>query len=142
MGNIVLFISFFLYRSFYIVLFISFFLYRSFSFSFLYLFVIYLAAFVVAAGNSRRCRRCFSGRSGSDKPFKIARYAIYDDAIIAVRINTNDKGINNNYNNNSIKARVTVEGEASDEWTWGRGCQQQRLTDGRCVLFEMLPVNC
>ena len=69
--------------------------------SFLYLFVIHLAAFVVAAGNSRRCRRCFSGRSGSDKPFKIARYKIYDDAIIAVRINTNDNGINNNYKVNN-----------------------------------------
>ncbi len=53
-----------------------------------FLFVIHLAAFVVAAGNSRRCCRCFSGRSGSDKPFKIARYVIYDDAIIATRIST------------------------------------------------------
>ena len=34
------------------------------------------AAFVVAAVNAGRCLRCFSGRSGSDKPFKIARYAI------------------------------------------------------------------
>jgi hypothetical protein len=33
---------------------------------FSFLFVIHLAVFVVAAGNSRRCRRCFSGRSGSD----------------------------------------------------------------------------
>ena len=98
-----------------------------FSFSFLYLFVIYLAAFVVAAGNSRRCRRCFSGRSGSDKPFKIARYVIYDDAIIAVRINTNDNGINKNYNNYTVKTRVSVEGEASDEWTWGRGGKQQPI---------------
>jgi hypothetical protein len=62
---------------------------------------------------------------------------IGDDAIIAVRINTNDNGINNNYNNNTIKARVSVEGEAGEEWTWGRGCKQQRLTDGRCVLFKM-----
>ena len=60
-------------------------------------FPIHLAAFVVAAVNSGRCLRCFSGRFGSDKPFKIARYAIYDDAIIAVRINTNDNGINKNY---------------------------------------------
>jgi hypothetical protein len=75
-------------------------------------------------------------------PFKIARYVIGDDAIIAVRISTNDNDINNNYNNNTIKARVSVEGEAGDEWTWGRGCKQQRLTDGRCVLFKMLPVSC
>ena len=49
--------------------------------------------------------------------------------------------INNNYNNYMIKARVSVEGEASDEWTWGRGCKQQRLTDGRCVLFEMVDLR-
>ena len=73
---------------------------------------------------------------------QIARYVIGDDAIIAVRINTNGNGINNYYYNYTIKSRVSVEGEASDEWTWGRGCKQQRLTDGRCVLFEMLPVNC
>ena len=72
---------------------------------FSFLFVIHLAAFVVAAGNSRRCRRCFSGRSGSDKPLKIARYAIYDDAIIAVRINTNDNGININYRVNKTSVR-------------------------------------
>ena len=42
--------------------------------------------------------------------FKVARYVIYDDAIIAVRINTNGNGINNNYNNNTIKARVRMEG--------------------------------
>jgi hypothetical protein len=30
-------------------------------------------------------------------PFKIARYVIGDDAIIAVRINTTGNGINNNY---------------------------------------------
>jgi len=42
--------------------------------------------------------------------FKIARYVIGDDAIIAVRINTNGNGINNNYNNNTIKARVRMEG--------------------------------
>ena len=126
-----------------IVLFISFFLYRSFSLSFLYLFVIYLAAFVVAAGNSRRCRRCFSGRSGSDKPIKIARYAIYDDAIIAVRINTNDNDINNNYN--MIKAKRTQR--ALDE-KWSRlevarkGLRTGNVTDGRCVLFKMLPVSC
>ena len=77
---------------------------------FSFLFVIHLAVFVVAAGNSRRCRRCFSGRSGSDKPFKIARYAIYDDAIIAVRINTNDNGININYkvNKTSVCRRAFV----------------------------------
>ena len=34
-------------------------------------------------------------------PFKIARYVIGDDAIIAVRINTNGNGINNNYNVNN-----------------------------------------
>ena len=43
-------------------------------------------------------------------PFKIARYVIGDDAIIAVRISTNDNDINNNYNNNMIKARVRMEG--------------------------------
>ena len=101
-------------------------------------FLIHLAAFIVAAVNSGRCPRCFSGRSGSDKPIQIARYAIYDDAIIAVRINTNDNGININYNNYMMKTRVSVEGEASDEWTWRRGCKQQRLTDGRRVLFKML----
>jgi hypothetical protein len=35
---------------------------------------------------------------------------IYDDAIIAVRISTNDNEINKNYNNNTIKARVRMEG--------------------------------
>jgi hypothetical protein len=35
---------------------------------------------------------------------------IYDDAIIAVGISTNDNGINNNYNKNAIKARVRVGG--------------------------------
>ena len=55
------------------------------------------AAFVVAAVNAGRCLRCFSGKFGSDKPFKVARYVIYDDAIIAVRISTNDNDINNYY---------------------------------------------
>ena len=32
--------------------------------------------------------------------------------------------------------------EAGDEWTWGRGCKQRHVTDGRCVLFKMLPVSC
>ena len=43
-------------------------------------------------------------------PFKIARYAIYDDAIIAVRINTNDNGINKNYkvNKTSVRRRAFV----------------------------------
>jgi hypothetical protein len=36
---------------------------------------------------------------------KIARYAIYDDAIIAVRINTNDNGINKNYRVNKTSVR-------------------------------------
>jgi hypothetical protein len=103
-------------------------------------FPIHLAAFIVAAVNSGRCPRCFSGRSGSDKPFKIARYVIYDDAIMAVGISTNDNDINNNYNNNMIKARVRIEREVGDEWTWGRDCKQQCLTDGRCVLFKMLVV--
>ena len=76
------------------------------------------------------------------KAFKVARYVIIDDVIIAVRISTNDNDINNNYNNNMIKARVRIEREVGDEWTWGRDCKQQRLTDGRCVLFKMLPVSC
>ena len=42
---------------------------------------------------------------GLIKPVQIARYAIYDDAIIAVRINTDDNGININYN--MIKAKRT-----------------------------------
>jgi hypothetical protein len=67
------------------------------------------AAFVVAAVNAGRCLRCFSGKSGSDKPFKVAQYVIYDDAIIAVRISTSDNDINKNYNNNTIKARVRME---------------------------------
>ena len=73
-------------------------------------FPIHLAVVVVAAVNSGRCLRCFSGRSGSDKPFQIARYAIYDDAIIAVRINTNDNGININYkvNKTSVCRRAFV----------------------------------
>ena len=36
---------------------------------------------------------------------QIARYAIYDDAIIAVRINTNDNGININYKVNKTSVR-------------------------------------
>ena len=41
---------------------------------------------------------------------QIARYAIYDDAIIAVRINTNDNGININYkvNKTSVCRRAFV----------------------------------
>ena len=66
---------------------------------------------------------------------------IYGDAIIVTRISTNGNDINNNYNNYTIKTRVSVEGEASDEWTWRRGCKQQRLTDGRRVLFEMLTIS-
>jgi hypothetical protein len=54
------------------------------------------AAFVVSAVNAGRCLRCFSGKSGSNEPIKVARYVICDDAIIAVRINTNDNDINNN----------------------------------------------
>jgi len=43
--------------------------------------------------------------------FKIARYVIGDDAIIAVRISTNDNDINNHYTKkNMIKARVCMEG--------------------------------
>ena len=60
-------------------------------------FPIHLAVVVVAAVNSGRCLCCFSGRSGSDKPFKIARYVIYGDAIIVTRISTNGNDINNNY---------------------------------------------
>ena len=56
---------------------------------------------------------------------------------MAVEISTNDNDIKNNYNNNMIKARVRIEREVGDEWTWGRDCKQQRLTDGRCVLFKM-----
>ncbi len=41
-------------------------------------------------------------------PFKVARYVIYDDAIIAVGISSNGNDINNNYN--MIKARVRMEG--------------------------------
>ena len=48
-------------------------------------------------------------------PFKIARYAIYDDVIIAVGISTNDNDINNNYN--MIKA--SVRRRALDEkWSY------------------------
>ena len=102
-------------------------------------FPIHLAAFVVAAVNSGRCLRCFSGRFGSDKPFKIARYAIYDDAIIAVGISTNGNDINNNYN--MIKAKRTQR--ALDE-KWSRlevarkGLRTGNVTDGRCVLFKMV----
>ena len=101
------------------------------------------AAFVVAAVNAGRCLHCLSGKFGSDKPFKVARYVIYDDAIIAVRISTNDKDINNNYN--MIKAKCTQR--ALDE-KWSRlevarkGLRTGNVTDGRCVLFKMLPVNC
>ena len=100
-------------------------------------FPIHLAAFVVAAVNSGRCLRCFSGRFGSDKPFKIARYAIYDDAIIAVGISTNGNDINNNYK--MIKASTQ---RALDE-KWSRlevarkGLRTGNVTDGRCVLFKM-----
>ena len=55
------------------------------------------AAFVVAAVNAGRCLRCFSGKSGSNEPIKIARYVICDDAITAAGINTNDNDINNYY---------------------------------------------
>ena len=55
------------------------------------------AAFVVAAVNAGRCLHCLSGKFGSDKPFKIARYVIYGDAIIVTRISTNGNDINNNY---------------------------------------------
>jgi hypothetical protein len=55
------------------------------------------------------------------KVFKVARYVIderyviYDDAIIAMRISTNDKDINNNYN--MIKA--SVRRRALDEkWSY------------------------
>ena len=40
-------------------------------------------------------------------PIKIARYVIYDDAIIAVGISTNDNDINNNYN--KVKTKRTQE---------------------------------
>ena len=106
-------------------------------------FPIHLAVVVVAAVNSGRCLRCFSGRFGSDKPFKIARYAIYDDAIIAVGISTNGNDINNNYN--MIKAKRTQR--VLDE-KWSRlevarkGLRTGNVTDGRCVLFKMLPVSC
>ena len=75
--------------------------------------------------------------------FKIARYAIYDDAIIAVGISTNCNDINNNYN--MIKAKRTQR--ASDE-KWSRlevarkGLRTGNVTDGRCVLFKMLTVSC
>jgi hypothetical protein len=55
------------------------------------------------------------------KAFKVAQYVIdegyviYDDAIIAMRISTNDKDINNNYN--MIKA--SVRRRALDEkWSY------------------------
>ena len=48
--------------------------------------------FVLPRSSSIRSGRTVTG------PFKIARYAIYDDVIIAVRISTNDNDINNNYN--------------------------------------------
>ena len=75
--------------------------------------------------------------------FKIARYAIYDDAIIAVGISSNGNDINNNYN--MIKAKRTQR--ALDE-KWSRlevarkGLRTGNVTDGRCVLFKMLPVSC
>ena len=63
------------------------------------------AAFVVAAVNAGRCLHCLSGKFGSDKPFKVARYVIYDDAIIAVRISTNVNDINNNYTKKHDKSK-------------------------------------
>jgi hypothetical protein len=50
-------------------------------------------------------------KSSQSIAFKIARYVIGDDAIIAVRINTNDNGINNNYN----KVKTSVRRRALDE---------------------------
>jgi hypothetical protein len=38
-----------------------------------------------------------SGLEGRSGTFKVARYVVYDDTIIAVRISTNDDDINNNY---------------------------------------------
>ena len=53
------------------------------------------AAFVVAAVNAGRCLHCLSGKFGSDKPFRIARYG-------------ND--INNNYN------KVKNQAYAGERW--------------------------
>jgi hypothetical protein len=81
----------------------------------------------------------FGVERNKSQPFKIARYAIYDDAIIAVGISTNGNDINNNYN--MIKAKRTQR--ALDE-KWSRlevarkGLRTGNVTDGRCVLFKMV----
>ena len=41
------------------------------------------------------------GQQKFARSFKVARYVIYGDAIIAVRASTNENDINNNYNNNN-----------------------------------------
>jgi len=39
-------------------------------------------------------------------PFKVARYVVYDDTIIAVRTSTNDNDIINNYNIGKSKSQA------------------------------------
>jgi hypothetical protein len=53
------------------------------------------AAFIVSA--PLRCLRCFSGsgKDGSNKLFKVARYVVFNDAIGVDRTDTNDNDINN-----------------------------------------------
>mgnify|MGYP006923033236 FL=1 len=74
----------------------------------------------------------------SDKPFKVARYVLYDDTIIAVRISTNDNDINNNYNVYITRSSQSLQ---VDGWRWS--CKGvSAVTGRRAVLYKMLPVSC
>ena len=76
---------------------------------------------------------------GLIEPFKIARYVIGDDAIIAVRISTHDNDINNYYRVNN---RASTGGLLYEKWSCKevarKGLRAGNLTDGRCVLFKMI----
>ena len=81
------------------------------------------------------CRGC---REGVVLPFKVARYVVYDDTIIAVRISTNDNDINNNY---KIYMKGQAKGIQVERWKWScKGVSS--VTGRRTVLYKMLPVSC
>jgi len=79
-----------------------------------------------------------SGLEGRSGTFKVARYVVYDDTIIAVRISTNDNDINNNY---KIYMKGQAKGIQVERWKWScKGVSS--VTGRRTVLYKMLPVSC
>jgi hypothetical protein len=67
------------------------------------------------------------------RSFEVARYVLYDDTIISVRISTNDNDINNNY---KIYMKGQAKGIQVERWKWS--CEGvSSVTGRRTVLYKM-----